>query len=134
MARSVDTTDGTDPTEDSVEVDSSDDAEFADGFEVFDPDVDDDDLDEAADDDAEVLIEDADGESDDIDVGVALDLDASAFADDESLAETTIDPDGSDDDEVEGVRGTEFVCTGCYLAKRHTQLADKKRSLCIDCV
>jgi len=28
----------------------------------------------------------------------------------------------------------EFVCSGCFLVKRITQLADKRRKLCRDCV
>lgn len=39
-----------------------------------------------------------------------------------------------DDEEVEGVRDGEFVCRGCYMAKRETQLADTVRLLCRDCV
>jgi hypothetical protein len=29
---------------------------------------------------------------------------------------------------------TEFVCKSCYLVKHRSQLADKKRMLCRDCV
>jgi hypothetical protein len=28
----------------------------------------------------------------------------------------------------------EFVCSKCFLVKRTTQLADKRRKLCRDCV
>lgn len=37
------------------------------------------------------------------------------------------------DDEVEGLRDGEFVCRGCYIARRETQLADEERQLCRDC-
>lgn len=38
--------------------------------------------------------------------------------------------------EIEGdaVGEDEFVCTGCFLVKRMTQLADKRKKLCRDCV
>ncbi|HSQ37172.1 MAG TPA: DUF4193 family protein [Acidimicrobiia bacterium] len=35
---------------------------------------------------------------------------------------------------ADGVGDDEFVCTGCFLVKRVTQLADKRRKLCRDCV
>jgi hypothetical protein len=35
--------------------------------------------------------------------------------------------------EAEGVHEDEFVCSGCFLVKRRTQLADPKRMLCRDC-
>lgn len=41
-------------------------------------------------------------------------------------------PSGGEDD-VEGLRAGEFVCRGCHLAKRDTQLADADRQLCRDC-
>lgn len=37
------------------------------------------------------------------------------------------------DDEIEGLRDGEFVCRGCYIARRETQLADEERQLCRDC-
>lgn len=36
--------------------------------------------------------------------------------------------------EADAVGEDEFVCTGCFLVKRITQLADKRRKLCRDCV
>lgn len=39
----------------------------------------------------------------------------------------------SGDDEVEGLREGEFVCRGCHIARRETQLADEARQLCRDC-
>jgi hypothetical protein len=35
---------------------------------------------------------------------------------------------------AESVGSDEFVCASCFLVKRTTQLADKRRSLCRDCV
>ncbi len=31
-------------------------------------------------------------------------------------------------------QANEFVCRSCHLVKHHSQLADKKRELCRDCV
>lgn len=39
----------------------------------------------------------------------------------------------SGDDEIEGLREGEFVCRGCHIARRETQLADEARQLCRDC-
>jgi len=36
--------------------------------------------------------------------------------------------------EAESVGSDEFVCASCFLVKRVTQLADKRKSLCRDCV
>jgi hypothetical protein len=36
--------------------------------------------------------------------------------------------------EADAVGEDEFVCRGCFLVKRTTQLADKRRKLCRDCV
>ncbi|MFU8840379.1 MAG: hypothetical protein ACNA8R_06625 [Nitriliruptoraceae bacterium] len=41
--------------------------------------------------------------------------------------------DDEDDDEIEGLRDGEFVCRGCFMAKRETQLADPDKLLCRDC-
>lgn len=135
MARAVEPSDENDPADESVDVDTADDPEFADGFEVFDPD---DEQPELAGDDGGVVIATDDAELEDADTTLAIDaplvVDDSQFDSDDAVTEAALDPDAEVDDEVEGVRGTEFVCLGCYLAKRRTQLADKKRSLCIDCV
>ena len=37
------------------------------------------------------------------------------------------------DEEIEGLRDGEFVCRGCFMAKRETQLADADALLCRDC-
>jgi hypothetical protein len=140
VARAVDPSDGTDPTDDAVDVVTADDPEFADGFEVFNPDDeqaelagedDDDDVSVEVDDDIVLAV---DGDDDDLVVDVVVSLDNTQFDADDTVVDSNIDDDTAIDEEVEGVRGTEFVCLGCYLAKRRTQLADKKRSLCIDCV
>ena len=36
--------------------------------------------------------------------------------------------------EADAVGEDEFVCSNCFLVKRTTQLADKRRKLCRDCV
>ncbi|MEX2532455.1 MAG: hypothetical protein WD360_00660 [Nitriliruptoraceae bacterium] len=135
MARSVEPSDENDPANETVEIDTADEPQFADGFEVFDPD---DEQPELADGDGDVVVAIDDAELEDADPTLAIDarlvVDDSQFDSDDAISEAALDPDAEDDDEVEGVRGTEFVCLGCYLAKRRTQLADKKRSLCIDCV
>lgn len=132
MARAKQSENPVDPTDDAAEVDETEDPEFAEGFGVFDPDED---SGLADGDDADAPDEDvlADADDDDIDVPAVLPLDDSQF-DADDATETPLDADGAVEDEVEGVRRTEFVCSRCYLAKRLTQLADKKRSLCIDCV
>ena len=35
--------------------------------------------------------------------------------------------------EAQAVRGDEFVCRSCFLVKRASQLADRKKFLCVDC-
>ena len=35
--------------------------------------------------------------------------------------------------EAQAVRGDEFVCRSCFLVKRASQLADRKKILCVDC-
>jgi len=99
-----------------------------------DEDLDDaDDLDDAAEDLA--VAEAADeGEDDEEAIDTAVVPPDAAFDDDEDdlVAAVTIDDD--DADEIDGLRDGEFVCRGCYLARRDTQLADAKAMLCRDCV
>lgn len=133
MARATDSEDTLDPADDAAEIDETEDSEFAEGFAVFDPDDEQSGLPDGDDDDAtedDVLV---DVDDDDLDVAIVLPIEDTQFDADDSV-DTSLDAEGADEEEVEGVRGTEFVCSGCYLAKRLTQLADKKRSLCIDCV
>ena len=35
---------------------------------------------------------------------------------------------------AESVGSDEFVCSACFLVKRITQLADRRKTLCRDCV
>jgi len=42
-------------------------------------------------------------------------------------AELTLDAD------AEEIRGDEFVCSSCFLVKRISQLADKRKLICKDC-
>ncbi len=119
--------------------------------EVFD-DFDDEDLDDAADlDDAshldDAIDEDLDDEDEDDELASTDTLDGGLPGEvieeleDEQIAVAaarTLDEDldavGDDDDELEGLRDGEFVCSSCHLARRETQLADPKRLLCRDCV
>lgn len=133
MARAVDPSDEIDPADDSVDLDTADDPEFADGFEIFDPEEEQPGLG----DDAGIVVSEAEADLIEVDAtrsALPLGVDDAQFDNDDAVSEPALDPDAEDEDEVEGVRGTEFVCLNCYLAKRRTQLADKKRSLCIDCV
>ncbi len=57
-----------------------------------------------------------------------------AFDDDDEEIAAAVTVEDDDDDEPEGLRDGEFVCRGCYLAMRETQLADPKAMLCRDCV
>ena len=78
---------------------------------------------------------------DDADVELALDevlaetiLRTSTVDDDEddSPIETVPDPDGAET--ILPKQDDEFRCRSCRLLKKTTQLADKKNSLCRDCV
>lgn len=53
------------------------------------------------------------------------------FDDDAPVA--PVDDEDDDDEEIEGLRDGEFVCRGCFMAKRETQLADADALLCRDC-
>jgi hypothetical protein len=78
---------------------------------------------------------------DDADIELALDevlaetiLRTSAVEEDEDDApiEAVPDPDGAET--ILPKQDDEFRCTSCRLLKKTTQLADKKKSLCRDCV
>lgn len=90
-----------------------------------DEDTDDDD----ADLDQQLAAEDA-GEEDEEHTGVAVVPPDAEFDDDAPVAPVE---DDEDDDEIEGLRDGEFICRGCFMAKRETQLADPDRLLCRDC-
>lgn len=79
-----------------------------------------------------------------------VDPDGEGFTDADPSVETDPEDDGpaepmpfddepelvavaSAEEEVEGLREGEFVCRGCYIARRETQLADEERQLCRDC-
>lgn len=122
----VDAVDGVEEPEDAFEGDDLDE----DGLE--EEGVEAEDLDEAAD----LSVAEAADEGDDDDeevVDTAVVPPDAAFDDDEDLvAAVAVDEDGEDD--VDGLRDGEFVCRGCNLAMRDTQLADPKAMLCRDCV
>jgi len=74
--------------------------------------------------------EDAEAVDDDAEEGSAGLAAVAAFDDEEP--EVIAVPSGGEDD-VDGLREGEFVCRGCYMAKRDTQLAHADRQLCRDC-
>jgi Zn finger protein HypA/HybF involved in hydrogenase expression len=51
---------------------------------------------------------------------------------DDSPIETVVDPDGAE--AILPKQDDEFRCKSCRLLKKTTQLADKRNSLCRDCV
>ncbi len=62
-----------------------------------------------------------------------------ASADDEGEEETMLAPGAADRVETLAVKvvpqqPTEFVCKKCFLVKHRSQLADKRRMFCRDCV
>lgn len=48
--------------------------------------------------------------------------------------EVEVDDRGDPVDRIQPKRPGEFVCQSCFLVKHPSQLADKKRQLCADCV
>lgn len=112
-----------------------------DAFDAFDDDV----IDDADALEDDTLDDDLD-DGDDGELAATEDLEG-ALADevideleDEEIAVAaarTLDEDldvvAADDDDLEGLRDGEFVCSSCHLARRDTQLADSKRLLCRDC-
>ncbi len=86
-------------------------------------------------------IEDDDEELDDDDVEASLDvilkerLVVADEAEDEDDAEPTDAEDRADGaTRVLPKQPGEFVCQSCFLVKSQTQLADRRRKLCRDCV
>ena len=135
-----------------------DEEELSDGFdEVAGEDIDSEDVlvaegDEvvAVDDEVEEAVEEVtvvplpveeDDVVDDADIELALDevlaetiLRTSTVDDDEDdmPIETVVDPEGAET--ILPKQDDEFRCKSCRLLKKTTQLADKKNSLCRDCV
>ncbi len=139
-------------------VETFDEEELSDGFdEVAGEDIDSEDVlvaegDEvvAVDDEVEEAVEEVtvvplpveeDDVVDDADIELALDevlaetiLRTSTVEDDEddTPIETVVDPEGAET--ILPKQDDEFRCKSCRLLKKTTQLADKKNSLCRDCV
>ena len=112
--------------------DDEDDAD-EDDTDQDDADEDDTDQDDPAPDDPALGV----GEDDDEDSAIAAVATAAAAFDDDVEEEEDLSVVVSEElveDELEGVRDGEFVCRGCYMAKRETQLSDPEQMLCIDCV
>ncbi len=138
-ALDIDAAEADDLDDDALEVDLEDD---------LDTDTDDE-LEGAADIDTEVVVaspervaeeteEEEEEEPDDEDVEASLDV---------ILKERLVVEDEPEDDEVADVEDRteltervlpkqpdEFVCRSCFLVKHPSQLADKKKMLCRDCV
>ncbi len=121
--------------EDELDLDDvePDEAEFEESFEELEAAELDDDF---GDDGAAVLEPEPAGDPDEVVTVADIDADAGDVedADDVSDEPDVILDEDDEDDGDEGLREGEFICASCYLAKGPTQLADAKRSLCVDCV
>jgi hypothetical protein len=92
-------------------------------------------------------IEVADDEDDDLEEGAALDeLEAEELEmlTDDEAAETIVVDEAAEmralrreelalDVDPEEAHADEFVCQSCFLVKRTSQLADKRKRICADC-
>jgi len=127
--------------------------ELGDGFEEeivdgdepdVDVDVEGDDVEDIAD-AGEVLVEvavvaDDDDEIDDADVELALDevlaetVRRSTTTEDDDDTPGDIDPTGEQTETILPKQEDEFRCKSCRLLKKTSQLADKDKQLCRDCV
>jgi hypothetical protein len=106
-----------------------------------DDDVDDDETDDVDDDDDDDD-EDEDEDTEDLD---ELETEELEMLTEDELAETLIVDEAQEmrairraEIAMSGETGTErsadeFLCRGCFLVLRSSQLADKRRSLCVDC-
>lgn len=122
--------------EDDAEVDP-----FADEVEDAEQDLEEDldeDLDDEGSDDEEAaepgldeLAADDDGDEEDDEPAVTVVPPEAEFDDDAPVA--VVEEEDDDEGEIEGLRDGEFVCRGCFMAKRETQLADADALLCRDC-
>lgn len=120
------------------EVEEADDP-VIEGADVFDDEPED--PADLEDDEVEDEVDDVVGDDPDVELETEVEVPAAvipaeaAFDDDEddTVVAVVADDDEDGDDEIEGVRDGEFVCRGCYMAKRDTQLADADRLLCRDC-
>jgi hypothetical protein len=145
---------------DTVEVEELDDVEDPDDVEDLDEveDLDDiedledvDGVDDLSDDDA--VVEDDTGDEDDLDDG-ADDGDDAALDELEAAELSMLTPDEAAevirvdeaaevaslrraelalDKEADSVTPGEFVCADCFLVKKNTQLANKRKQICNDC-
>jgi hypothetical protein len=116
-----------DPFLDDEELDSSLEDDLEPELDEDDPEEDDEEGDESLE---PTLAADAGDEEEDVEETVTVVPPDAEFDDDEPVA--VVDED-DDDEEIEGLRDGEFVCRGCFMAKRETQLADPENLLCRDC-
>lgn len=130
-----------DEIDDDLEVDDDLEGDL-DGDDDLDGDVvdddDDDDLGEApvvaktAGDEEDDEIPDAD----DVEASLDVILKERLVVEDEIEDDEVVDNDdrGEGNERVLPKQADEFVCNGCFLVKNTSQLADKKKGLCQDCV
>lgn len=140
----------TDPEEPQLEEDLVDDDEvdpFADGEDADPTDLTDgleeelDDAEEEEEDGEEdgkagetgldELAADDDSDDDEAEPTITVVPPDAEFDDDAPIA--PVEEEDGEEDEIEGLRDGEFVCRGCFMAKRETQLADPEKLLCRDC-
>lgn len=123
------------PDEDELDLDDvePDEAEFEESLEELEAAELDEDF---GDDGPAVLDPEPAGDPDEVVTAVDLDAEDADAEDGDDVSDApdvSVDEDDEDDGD-EGLREGEFICASCYLAKGPTQLADAKRSLCVDCV
>ncbi len=144
--KSTDTVD----IEDAAQVEDVEEVEELDELETFEDDVEDmDGVETVADDDAVA----DNGDDDDLDDG-AEEGDAAALDELEAAELAMLTPDEAAevirvdeaaevaslrraelalDKEADSVTSGEFVCSSCFLVKKNTQLANKRKQICNDC-
>jgi hypothetical protein len=145
----ADDNDDLDPVEDPDEdlsddfdADSVDDDDLDLSDESLTAAVDDDDDDTVDDDDDDAVDDDDDEEAEALDELEAEELEM--LTEDESVETIVVDEAAEmrairraeiamEGESVDAPAENEFVCTSCYLVKRTSQLANKRKRICADC-
>lgn len=89
---------------------------------------------------AAAAVPDEDDDVDDADVELALDevlaetIMRTTVVEDDEEAPIEVDPNADPTEQIIPKQDDEFRCSSCRLLKKQSQLADKKRQLCRDCV
>ena len=99
--------------------------------DVDDDDSDDDDDDDEAEDDSPVALDALEAEEIEI---VESDESATMLVDEASEIMAIRRAEMSLGTEADAQRGDEFVCQSCFLVLKSSQLANKRKMLCVDCV